>query len=41
MRHKEKRDHGLEALLSLDDVVLVLEQGHWVKFQARVVEVKR
>jgi hypothetical protein len=38
MRCGETRDRGLEALLSLNDVVLVLEEGYWVKFEARVVE---
>ena len=38
MKRGETRDHGLEDLLSLNDVVLVLEPGYWVKFEARVVE---
>jgi len=30
-------DYGLESLLSMDGVVFVIEHGHWIKIEARVV----
>jgi len=38
MKRRDKHDPGLESLLALDGEIIVLEQGCWVKIDARRIE---
>ena len=37
MTERPAHDYGLESLLAMDGVVFVIEHGHWIKIEARVV----
>ena len=37
MTERPAHDYGLESLLAMDGVVFVLDHGHWIKIEARVV----
>ena len=41
MTERPAHDYGLESLLAMDGVVFVIEHGHWIKIEARVVASNR